>query len=96
MGWGTTKGTKPQPTSGAPDPDVMSKSRMKRLATHLAEDDLVVVADPPSSTAKAEAAWGQFRSRKGWVPDTVAMILYEFVRERGLFDDLIAFAKKRK
>lgn len=52
--------------------------------------------EPPSDHAKAEAKWAQFKSKKGWVPETTAMILYEFVKEQKLFPQLVEFAKRRR
>jgi hypothetical protein len=45
--------------------------------------------------AKAEIEWHKVRAKKGWTAETEAMFVYEFVKAKGLFADLIAFAKRK-
>lgn len=45
---------------------------------------------------QAQLDWHKLRSTKGWVPESVAMILYEFIQHEKMFTQLIKFAKGRK
>lgn len=45
---------------------------------------------------QADMQWAQFRARKGWPAETLAMILSEFVREHHLSAQLLAWAKKKR
>lgn len=90
MGWGK-KVAAPQPLKPRLDGDAPIDDSAERA--------LPIVDTPvekPTDAAKAEIAWSQLRSRKGWVPETTAILLYEFVKERGLFAELIVFAKRRR
>lgn len=95
MGWGKNAGAAPQPK------DFFQALDARPIRTQ-AEPEAAPSAQPappvekPTDAAKAELQWAQFRSRKGWVPETVSTVLYEFIRSRGLFAELTAFAKGRK
>lgn len=96
MGWGKkTTGAKPQPAI-APSELLDTETPFAEGTIPSEEEAIEDAKDRKSDAAKAEMSWSQLRSRKGWVPETVALLLYEFVKERDLFEDLIAFAKKRK
>lgn len=111
MGWGTKKsaGAKPQPLP-ALDYEGPERSEKQAAALNakyaperkvgkhpaLAAPYSEEPAEKPSEAVKAEMAWAKLRSKKGWVPETVAMVLYEFVKDQSLFADLVTFAKRRK
>lgn len=49
-----------------------------------------------SKEVEEELAWQKYRASKGWVPETVATHLYEFIKDVKLFGKLLEYAKKRK
>jgi hypothetical protein len=53
------------------------------------------VTEAPSPAVKAELEWHQIKSRKGWTDATLVMLMYEFIKSKGLFADLIKFVGKR-
>jgi hypothetical protein len=53
------------------------------------------MAEKPSPEVSAELAWHQLRSRRGWTEATLAMLMYEFIKSKGLFAELIKFVGKR-
>lgn len=61
-----------------------------------ANDEVQEETLPPPTETTDQVAWHQFRSRKGWTDETVALVLYEFIQARGLFKELTQFAKGRK
>lgn len=54
---------------------------------------------PPSDVAagfKDEMAWNKFRSTKGWLAESVATRMYDFIKHKGLFGELLAFSRRRR
>lgn len=51
--------------------------------------------EKPTEEAKAQLAWHQLKSKKGWTDSTLLMLLYEFIKSRNLFAELVKFASKR-
>lgn len=56
--------------------------------------------DPPDpgfkSNHDADMQWTQYRARKGWPAETLVIILGQYIRERRLSADLLAWMKKRR
>lgn len=61
----------------------------------LAEIDDDPVKQSKDPEVQAQLAWHQLKSRKGWTEATLVLILYEFVKSKGLFRELVKFASKR-
>lgn len=53
-------------------------------------------ADKPSPNEQAALDWHRLKSKKGWTNETLLLMFYEFVKERGLFAALLEFAGRRK
>lgn len=45
---------------------------------------------------KDEMAWNKFRSTKGWLAESVATRMYDFIKHKGLFGELLAFSRRRR
>ena len=45
---------------------------------------------------KDEMAWNKFRSTKGWLAESVATRMYDFIKHKGLFGELLEFTRKWK
>jgi hypothetical protein len=45
--------------------------------------------------AKAEIEWHKVKAKKGWTVETEAMIVYEFIKAKGLFADLLAHVRRK-
>lgn len=59
------------------------------------EEAIEDAKDRKSDSAKAQVAWHELKSRKGWTEATIAMLLYEFIVSRGLVGELVKAARRR-
>jgi hypothetical protein len=70
-----------------------------RKSSMLAEDAAMLGGDwpdkKPNAEVSAELAWHQLKSRRGWTDATLVILLYEFIKSKGLFGELIKFVGKR-
>lgn len=53
------------------------------------------MSEKPNAEVSAELAWHQLKSRRGWTDATLVILLYEFIKSKGLFGELIKFVGKR-
>lgn len=59
-----------------------------------------MVVDPVEEAAhkhkfQQEQAWTQFRANRGWTETAQVRTLTDFIRAKGLFPELVSFAKKQ-
>jgi hypothetical protein len=54
-----------------------------------------VTAKEQGGATKAELEWHQIKSRRGWTDATLVILMYEFIKSRDLFAELIKFVGKR-
>lgn len=86
MGWVRPETPQPEP------PKAAVKAVIKAGHTPL-------VHEPPTDVAagfKDEMAWNKFRSTKGWLAESVATRMYDFIKHKGLFGELLEFTRKWK
>jgi len=104
MGWGTPRASvpqpKPQPLPQLDDGPPLSKKAAAALrAKHAPLDDSQIewIGDEsPRASAKGEIEWAKLKSKKGWTNDALNLVFYEFLQSKGLFEDLVKFAQRRK
>ena len=64
------------------------------------KDSLGLVVDPTEEAAhrtkyQQEQAWIQFRANRGWTEAMQTRVLTDFIRAKGIFPELVAFASKQ-
>lgn len=107
MGWGTKKAATPQPEKPQRmlavlvEDDAQAIRVMAAADTVLREGPSNEPAEPeppkdkPTEAARAQLAWHKFKSSKGYTPETVAMLMHEFIASRGMFADLVKFVGRK-
>lgn len=58
----------------------------------------VVEPEPAPEAVKddGQIAWAKLKSQKGWTPETLNLVFYEFIKDRELFKDLVRYAKNHR
>ena len=96
MGWGAKKpkvaAPAPQPLKARLDGDVPIDDVERSMAMF---HEPAVPVEKPSDAAKAEIAWHQLKSRKGWTDASLVMLMHEFIKSRELFAELTKFVGRR-
>lgn len=90
MGWGAKRAT-PQP-----DPDVaIAEKALKGPFVSGAElEERLAAMGEKDANRIAELEWMRLQANKGWLPERRERTLREFIASKGLYSELITYAKK--
>lgn len=52
--------------------------------------------EKPDPAIQAQLEWHRVKAQKGYSPETLNLLFYEFVKSRGLFKELIKFVLRKE